>query len=617
MPLGRQCGDHWKPVGAGLSSVGNERFAGAAKDWKFRDMFPRTATAAFRTTALAFLLTGCAMQAAAPPPQAEVPDGIVPTASGSYLAALHAQRQRDVAATAEFSARALESDPNNLEFQLRAHAGLVEAGRIDEAAMLARRILRVSPGFAPAHLTVAVSELRAGNAAAAQARLASLPIQGISRIVHPLMLAWIDMALDRPAAAIIALRPIQEVQGFRSLHDYHVGLVNELAGRFDDAEEAYRKALEGDGGAPPRLVEAYGGFLERRGRNADARNLYLRFRAQNPDSPIIRQGLLRTAPGVPTRVPAPSPAPNALAGASEALANLAAAFRQDNTISLALGYGRLALYLDEKDPATVSTVADILDQLGQRNEAGKLYAKIDPASVYGFAARLRLAENMFENGDVEGALRGLDRLAVDRPDRLEPLITMGNLLRAKERFADAAAAYGRAIERIGTPEQRHWSLFYMRGIAFERAKNWPAAERHFKRALELQPDQPDVLNYLAYTWVDRNENIVEAERMLRRAVEQRPNSGQIVDSLGWAFYRLGRYAEAVPLLERAAELVPEDAVILDHLGDAMWRVGRRFEAAFQWRRALSNKPEPDLKAEIEKKLRDGLRPPVQPAAVKR
>jgi tetratricopeptide (TPR) repeat protein len=320
---------------------------------------------------------------------------------------------------------------------------------------------------------------------------------------------------------------------------------------------------------------------------------------------------------VPTRNPPPIPAPNALAGASEALANLAAAFRQDNTISLALGYGRLALFLKDDDSATISTVADILDQLGQRAEADKLYARVDPGSAYGFAARLRLAENMYETGNTDGALRALDKLAGDRPDRIEPLVTMGNMLREKERFAESAAAYGRAIERIGTPEQRHWSLFYMRGIAFERGKNWPAAERHFKRALELQPDQPDVLNYLAYTWVDKNENIAEAERMLRRAVEQRPNSGQIVDSLGWAYFRLGRYAEAVPLLERAVELVPEDAVILDHLGDAYWRVGRRLEASFQWQRALSNKPEPELKAEIEKKLREGMRPAATPAAATR
>ncbi len=572
-------------------------------------MSKKPAMGTLKAAALAAaLLGGCAMPPATQAPVADAPDGSPPTASGSFLAALHAQRERDVAAAAQYSARALEADPGSLDFLLRAHASMIEAGRIDEAAALAMRIVRVNSGFAPAHLTLAVAELKAGYNELARARLAVLPIQGINRIVHPLLQGWIEMALDRPAAAIIALRPVQEVQGFRSLHDYHVGLVNELAGRFADAEEAYRRALEGDGGAPPRLIEAFGGFLERRGRTADARNLYLRFRAQNPESPVIRQGLQRTAAGGPPG-PAPAfPTPNAVAGASEALANLAAAFRQDNTVALALGYGQLALYLKPDEPASLSTVADILDQLGQRAEADRLYARVDPASAHGFAARLRMAENQHETGDTNGAVRALERLAADRPDRIEPLMTMGNALREKERFAEAAAAYGRAIERLGTPEPRHWALYYMRGIAFERAKNWPAAEQHFKRALELQPDQPDVLNYLAYTWVDKGQNIEEAERMLRRAVEQRPNSGQIVDSLGWAYFRLGRFVEAVPLLERAVELLPEDAVILDHLGDALWRVGRQLEAAFQWQRSLRNKPDAELKADLEKKLRDGLRP---------
>ncbi len=570
-------------------------------------MSKRSANGTLRAAALAAaLLGGCATPPTAQAPQIEPAGSSVPTASGNFLAALHAQRQRDVAAAAEFSARALEADPGSLDFMLRAHSSLVEAGRIDEAAALAQRIVRVNGGFAPAHLTLAVSELKSGLNDVARARLGSLPIQGINRIVHPLMLGWIEMALDRPAAAIIALRPVQEVQGFRSLHDYHVGLINELAGRFADAEEAYRRALEGDGGAPPRLIEAFGGFLERRGRAADARALYTRFRAQNPESPVIRQGLRRTMAGGPPAAAPAFPANTPAAGAGEALANLAAAFRQDNTVALALGYGRLALYLNPDEASSLATVADILDQLGQRAEADKLYARVDPASVHGFAARLRIAENLHESGDTNGAVRALDRLAADRTDRIEALMTMGNILREKERFAEAASAYGRAVERLGTPEPRHWTLFYMRGIAFERAKNWPAAEQHFKRALELQPDQPDVLNYLAYTWVDKNQNIAEAERMLRRAVEQRPNSGQIVDSLGWAYFRLGRFEESVPLLERAVELLPEDAVILDHLGDALWRVGRFLEASFQWQRALRNKPEPDLKVEIEKKLRDGM-----------
>ena len=560
----------------------------------------------------ASVVVGCAQMAQDRAQLPTAPDNIVYTASGSFLAAQHAQRTRDVAAAADYSLRGLEAEPNNIDFLGRAHPALVEAGRIDEAAVVAAKLVAYDPSYTPAHLTLAVVEMRADQLEAARARLTRLPIQGVNRLVHPLMIAWIDMALGRPAAALNSLRPVQEVQGFRSMHDYHAGLMNELAGRFDDAEAAYRRAIEGDAAAPPRLIEAFGGFLERRGRPAEARALYLRVRGTQGDSPIVRAGLARTAGGG-----APGPAPalptaNGLAGAGEALANLAAAFRQENTVSLALAYARLGLYLNPNDAAALANAGDILDQLDQRDKADALYLRVDPASPYGFAARLRVAENLHETGNTDAAVRMLDQIAAERPDRIEPLVTMGNALREKERFVEAAAAYGRAIARLGVPEARHWSLFYVRGIAFERAKNWPAAEQHFKRALELQPDQPDVLNYLAYTWVDKGLNIIEAERMLKRAVELRPNSGHIVDSLAWAYFRLGRFEEAVPLLERAVELLPQDAVVLDHLGDGLWRVGRQLEATFQWKRALDNNPEPELKIEIEKKLRGGL-PPLAPA----
>jgi len=560
------------------------------------------------------LLGACAT----PPEQrAAAPDAPIEpgpaTVSGNYLAALHAQRIRDANAAAEFSARVLEANPMNAELLVRTHAALVEAGRIDEALPLATRLVAMSPGQVAAQMTLVADEIARGQFAAAERRMAAMPLQGYSRVVNPLLIAWINVGLDRNPAAFDILRSLLDVQGFKQMHDYYAGLIAERAGRFAEAEGFYRAALEGEDGAPPRLIEIAGGFLERRGRTAEARQLYLRYRQVAPESPVVLAGLNRTRVGAPP-VPAPEfPLRDARKGAADALFNLAALFRQDATMATALSFGRLGLHLDPDAGLGLMTVAEIVDGMDQRDEADKLFARVPADSPYSYVAQMRRAENMQERGDLNGALAALEKLARENPDRFDALTTMGNFLRNAERFADAAAAYGRALERIGAnPERRHWSVFYVRGIAFERAKNWPEAERHFKRALELFPEQPDVLNYLAYTWVDRGENLVEAERMLRRAVEQRPNSGHIVDSLGWAFYRLGRFEEAVPLLERAAELLPEDPVLLDHLGDGYWRVGRRREASFQWERALRSKPEPELKIEIEKKLRDGLAAPQTP-----
>jgi Flp pilus assembly protein TadD len=183
---------------------------------------------------------------------------------------------------------------------------------------------------------------------------------------------------------------------------------------------------------------------------------------------------------------------------------------------------------------------------------------------------------------------------------------MGNLLRASEKYAEAGEAYSRAIELVLNPERRNWTLFYSRGITAERVKNWPRAEADFRKALELEPDQPLVLNYLGYSFVEKGENLTEAMDMIRKAVELRPNDGYIVDSLGWAHYQLGEYEEAVKHLERAVELKPQDPVINDHLGDAYWRAGRKLEASFQWQHARDSEPDDKLKAEIDAKLANGL-----------
>src|SRR5213078_2154909 len=145
-----------------------------------------------------------------------------------------------------------------------------------------------------------------------------------------------------------------------------------------------------------------------------------------------------------------------------------------------------------------------------------------------------------------------------------------------------------------------------RGICNERSKQWASAEGDFKRALELSPEQAHVLNYLGYSWIDQGVNLDEGMRMIRRAVEQRPDDGYIVDSLGWAYYRIHNYDEAVKQLERAVELKPEDPTINDHLGDAYWRVGRVLEARFQWSHARDLKPESEDLAKIESKLKSGL-----------
>ena len=281
-------------------------------------------------------------------------------------------------------------------------------------------------------------------------------------------------------------------------------------------------------------------------------------------------------------------------------------FRSEDESEAALAYTRLAEYLRPGHDATQLLMGEVFELQGLPSEAITAYGRVAPESPLAWTARLRVATNLDSLDRGAEAIADLEAMTAERPTRPDPWVTLGDVQRGAQQWAAAAAAYDKAIELSGTPQARHWRLYYARGIAYERAQQWPRAESDFLKALELEPEQPYVLNYLGYSWVDQGINLSEALDMIESAVDQRPNDGFIVDSLGWAHYRLGDYREAVRHLERAVELEPDDPTINDHLGDALWQVGRAVEAEFQWRRALSLNPDEALAALIKAKLERGL-----------
>ena len=242
------------------------------------------------------------------------------------------------------------------------------------------------------------------------------------------------------------------------------------------------------------------------------------------------------------------------------------------------------------------------------------YERVPVGSALRPNAEIRVAVNLERLGDKDKAEKLLIAAIERDPEALEPVLTLANMYRSSDRFEEGEKFYTKAIEMSGEIEPRHWTLFYFRGICLERSKRWPEAEKDFRKALSLNNDQPLVLNYLGYSLVDKGEKLDEAIEMIRTAVKLRPNDGYIVDSLGWAHYKLGEYKEAVKHLERAVELRPDDPVINDHLGDAYWRAGRKLEAGFQWKHALDNDPEEEEIEKIKKKLEQGMQDDAPEAA---
>jgi tetratricopeptide (TPR) repeat protein len=293
-------------------------------------------------------------------------------------------------------------------------------------------------------------------------------------------------------------------------------------------------------------------------------------------------------------------------GAAEVLFGISSLILQQNDQETPLMLGRLALYLKPQFPIMQVFLGDILETTNRLEVALEIYQSIDPGSSFSWPARLRVASILSRIDRIEEAVQNLKALAQDRPEDPEPLISLGNILRIQERFIEAVSAYDGAFGRIKAIKPRHWTLLYSRGIALERSKQWPRAEIDLLSALNFMPEQPYVLNYLGYSWIDKGLYLDRAQAMIGKAASLRPNDGYVIDSLGWGYYKLGKFEKAVLELERAAELRPQDPVINNHLGDAYWRVGRRREAIFQWRRSLSLEPDKDLIAELNQKLFSGL-----------
>ncbi len=528
--------------------------------------------------------------------------------AGNYLAGRFAQSQNDIGAAVDFLEKVLDKSPTMPNLLRRTFILLAAEGRMDEADAMARRVVGVKADAPIANLVLVAGLIRAGRFTDADGKLGRLPPGGLNSYMVPLLRAWISLAQGGDAAkALKILKPLSDKNGSKALYDIHAALIEERAGKEEAAENRYLAAADVQGGFSLRLAKLLGNLYERTGRADKARKLYLKLKKVNPRSRFLDPSLARLERGETPKLLVATPRD----GIAEGFFGVASSLRQQNAREIGLIFGRVALSLRPRFPEAQILVAGILEESGRLDAANGVYSTIGPKSPFSWVARMRVAANLNSLERTEKAIALLRKLAAEYPARPESLIRLGDIFRGHDRFGEAIAAYDGALLRIKTPTERYWSLFYARGICFEQLKQWARAEADLLKALELKPDQPYVLNYLGYSWVDQGLNLEKAQEMIKKAVSLRPNDGYIVDSLGWVYYRLGKYEGAVREMERAAGLRPEDPVINDHLGDAYWQVGRKTEARFQWLRALGLKPKADEKAMIEKKLKAGLKPPAK------
>lgn len=519
---------------------------------------------------------------------------------GNYLSARLAASDHNMADAARLYQASLQSAPDNPDLLSHAFLYTAAAGEFDQAAEYARRVLASEPDNRAARLALAVQELKHGDFAATRTEVAQSAKGPFTTLTLLLIDAWAAEGAGDSKAALADLKEVTAQGGTDVLSNFHKALVLDLAGQNDDADVAYRAAM-GTGAVSPRIAEAYGRFLERSGRDKDARAFYTKLLNDAAVSPIAASGIGRLDAGVKPERMVSTPQQ----GAAEGLFGIAASLSDESSADVAILYLRLSLYLAPDLDLAKIVLADRFENLEKFEDAVAVYHTIGHDSPYWAASSVQASLDESRLGHNDRAISELASTTKSDPGDLTAWTALGDAYRSAEQYPAAAEAYDHAIKLLSPEQSKDWAVFYARAMAEDQSKRWDAAEQDLQHALKLSPEQPQVLNFLGYSWVDKGKRLPEALAMLEKARSLSPFDGYIVDSVGWAYYRLGRYQDAAKTLENAVLLVPGDATINEHLGDAYWRVGRKLDARFQWSHALAFEADATHKAELEKKLQSG------------
>ncbi|HEX2762031.1 MAG TPA: tetratricopeptide repeat protein [Rhizomicrobium sp.] len=548
--------------------------------------------------AAALLLSGCAV---APKAVSRPEDDRNAAAFSTYLSARFAASEHDLSQAALYYGKALSNDPGNPSLLALSFFYSSTSGDFDAATKYAQQVVAATPDDRAARLALAVIDFKRRDYADVRKQL-SLSAKGpFTVLTLSLFDAWAAAAMRDTAGMEKDLQTLTEQKGADNIAAFHTALLQDYLGNTERADAAYKKALTTTA-PPPRVLEAYGRFLERNGRIEDAAALYHSHITEGGLVTVTRPGLARIAakqkPESLIRTPAD--------GAAEALFGIAASLTDGQSADVSILYLRMALYLRPDLGLANLLLADRFETLRKFDEAIAIYHAIPKDSPYFRMAQVQAALNAQRLGRHDAAIADLKKLVTADPNDTESWIALGDTYRSAEKFAEAVDAYDQAEKAISKPGRRDWPMFYARAMAKERLKRLDESEADIEKALKLSPEQPELLNYLGYSWVDRGRRIPEALTMLEKARRLRPYDGYIVDSVGWAYYQLGRYEDAAKTLNAAVLLVPGDPTINDHLGDAFWRAGNRISARFQWNHALTFSTNEDDKAAIERKLKNGL-----------
>ena len=525
-----------------------------------------------------------------------------PGREADYLIGQFALDQGDLRQANDALGRVLAGDPDNEQLRLQVFFLNVANGAEGNALVQAQTLIKSVRSLDEPRLALFIDSMQAGRLDAAGAELAALGDKGIGGLIAPVLQAWLDVARNKPGQALKVLPAAAADDPLYPVLVYHRAALEALSGKPAKGLSDLTPLLQ-----QPQAVSARADLLAAqltyRTKGPEAAKAFVADTLAHKEQSVVLGSVADEleAGKAPT-----SPLATAGQGVADILLTVSDVLRQQVSLERAIVYARLAQWAAPDDGEVNLTLAGLMLSNGNPDLASQIIRSVPKGSPWWLQAQLGQADALIAGNDVDGATRLLRQLSDERPQRIDALVKLGDLARQREDYAAAEAAYREAIQRVGEPGRRHWRLFYDLGVTEERQGKFENAVTDLKKALALEPNQPSVLNYLGYSWVDRGENLPEAMRMLQKAVELRPRDGSIIDSLGWAYFKVGRLEDAVATLEKAVEAEPGNAVINDHFGDALWKAGRTREARFQWQRTLSLSPDADVAKGVEDKLAHGL-----------
>jgi tetratricopeptide (TPR) repeat protein len=568
------------------------------------------------------LLFGGQGQAATPETKPAVEDAVTFDASdaqsfsGAFLAARTADVDHDYVNAIQLYRKALTYEPANLQIRERLMISLFLNGSFDEGLKEAQALKDDTAVERITRIVRGLDAIRAGKFDTARKILAYEGPNDLDKLTHQLLGAWAQVGGGKGKQAIASVSNLKGPDWFKVFTDYQLGAMALVNGDQNTARQYLNSAVTNRDAVPTapdtfmRAVMALARLEAAAGNKQKALDaISVGDEMINNYAPLkaLRQSIERG------EKPAQQ-VTNAAEGAAGVLFSVGGALNRQGAEDMVALYLEISHALDPKSADTLIMLGGIAEKLEKPDRAIALYGKVPADSPMRRISELQLGVTLSDTGKIDEAKKHLKALIDSDPADIRSYIAYGSVLSEAKDYKAMAETYDKAVEVIGpVPRAGDWTVFFQRGIAYERLKQWDKAEPNFRKALELRPEQPQVLNYLGYSLVDMNINLEEGLGMIKKAVEGKPDDGYIVDSLGWAYFRMGRYDDAVTELERAVQLRAGDATINDHLGDAYWRVGRKLEAVYQWNRAIISEGEDVNRDHIKDKIANGL-PPLDPNA---